>query len=52
MEIIEQLTDLHTVEVSFHGPQENYFESTDVGCCSCSAGPGSYAGSSTQEDER
>jgi hypothetical protein len=28
MEIIEQLTNLDTVEVSSHGPRENYFEPT------------------------
>lgn len=28
MEITEQLTDLDTVEVSFHGPQESCFEPT------------------------
>ena len=36
MEIFRQLTDLHTVEVSFHGPQRSYFELAAGGCCSCS----------------
>ncbi len=37
MEITEQLTDLDTVEVSLHGPQESYFEPTAAASCSCCA---------------
>lgn len=36
MEIIEQLTDLDTVEVSVHGPPQSYFEPT-AALCSCCA---------------
>ena len=39
MEITEQLTDLGTVEVSSHGPQDSYFEPT-AARCSTSSNPG------------